>query len=109
MDAPSAPSVTPWHRRVLDWLGVEVADDAIGPPLPLPFSQPEERFPWEPVPPAPRPPQWGAANQPELLLGLEPVAGGDGAACDPALSPAASGAAKPPTNPFAGPAPTPSP
>ncbi len=98
MDAPSAPLVTPWHRRVLDWLGVDVAYDAIEPPLPN--SRPEERFPWEPVPPAPRPPQWGAANQPELLLGLEPGAI-DGAACGPALSPA--------INPFAGPASTPSP
>ena len=71
MDAPSAPPVTPWHRRVLDWLGVDiVAEEGEPPSLP----QPEERFPWEPIPPAPRPPQWGAANQPELLLGLEPEA-----------------------------------
>jgi hypothetical protein len=96
MDAPSTPPVTPWHKRVLDWLGVEVAADAIELPLPVPLSQPEERFPWEPVPPAPRPPQWGAANLPELLLGLEPKAGADGTVCGPAI------------HPFAGPAATPS-
>jgi hypothetical protein len=50
---------------VLDWLGVESAE--AGEPLP----GPDERFPWEPIPPAPRPPQWGAANLPELLLGLD--------------------------------------
>ena len=99
MDAPSAPPVTPWHRRVLDWLGVEVEAEEIEPPLPLPvpLSQPEDRFPWEPVPPAPRPPQWGAANQPELLLGQEPAAGADNAACGPAISPFAGPAASPST------------
>lgn len=56
---------------MLDWLGVEVAADAVKPPLLVPLPQPEGHFPWEPVPPAPRPPQWGAANLPELLLGVE--------------------------------------
>lgn len=72
---------------MLDWLGVEIAAEEIEPPLPL--SRPEARFPWEPVLPAPRPPQWGAANLPELLLGLEPGSG-DGPACGPALSPVAT-------------------
>jgi hypothetical protein len=53
---------------VLDWLGVEWAE-AGGPP-----PGPDECFPWEPIRPAPRPPQWGAANLPELLLGLDNVA-----------------------------------
>ncbi|WP_298233305.1 hypothetical protein [uncultured Azohydromonas sp.] len=75
---------------MLDWLGVDVAADKFEPPPPLlPLALPQERFSWEPVPPAPRPPQWGAANLPELLLGLEPGTA-DGAACGPALSPAAT-------------------
>ena len=92
MQAPAAPPVTPWHRRVLDWLGVEPVED--GTPQGLP--QPDHRFPWEPPPPAPRPPQWGAANQPELLLGQDgsedalrkPVAAGlDGLAAQPQPNP----------------------
>jgi hypothetical protein len=35
------------------------------------LPDPAQRFPWEPVPPAPRPAQWGAANLPELLLGQD--------------------------------------
>jgi hypothetical protein len=53
---------------VLDWLGVEWAEAV------EPLPGPDERFPWEPAPPAPRPPQWGAANLPELLLGLDEAA-----------------------------------
>ncbi|WP_157119086.1 hypothetical protein [Azohydromonas lata] len=67
MSSPPSSPVPPWHRRVLDWLGVEPADD--GPPPEAP--RPDERFAWEPVPPPTRPPQWGAANQPALLLGQE--------------------------------------
>ncbi|WP_157271658.1 hypothetical protein [Azohydromonas aeria] len=65
MDSPADPAETPWHRRVLDWLGMGPAGSDEVPRLP----DPAERFPWEPLPPAPRPPQWGAADQPELLLG----------------------------------------
>jgi hypothetical protein len=68
---------------VLDWLGVDAAE--AGAPPSLPGPEPEARFPWEPVPPAPRPPQWGAANLPELLLGQDDGACRLGA--DPATAP----------------------
>lgn len=67
MSSPSIPPVSPWHRRVLDWLGMEPAESDTPQGLP----DPAQRFPWEPVPPAPRPAQWGAANLPELLLGQD--------------------------------------
>ena len=70
MDPSDAPPAPPWHKRVLDWLGVESCDGAEA-AAPLALPDPGERFSWEPAPPAPRPPQWGAADQPELLLGLE--------------------------------------
>jgi hypothetical protein len=76
MDSAADPTATPWHRRVLDWLGVEPAESDGALRLP----DPAQRFPWEPLPPAPRPPQWGAADQPELLLGLA-----DGGAADASL------------------------
>jgi hypothetical protein len=65
MQAPATPPVSPWHRRVLGWLGVDTNNSGAAARLP----DPEQRFPWEPVPPAPRPPQWGAADRPEVLLG----------------------------------------
>jgi hypothetical protein len=69
MHAPAPSPVPPWHKRVLGWLGMDAGTAAAE-------SEPdiEQRFPWEPMQPAPRPPQWGAADQPELLLGSdEPV------------------------------------
>lgn len=63
--APAAP----WHQRVLDWLGLEPFDDEEDAPPTGPPALPE-RFPWEPLLlSARRRPQWGAADQPELLLG----------------------------------------
>lgn len=67
MSSSPPPPVTPWHRRVLEWLGVEAEDSS----LPAQAPNQGDRFPWEPVPPAPRPPQWGAADLPALLLGLD--------------------------------------
>lgn len=96
MSSPPPPPVTPWHRRVLDWLSGEPADSV----LPPDGLAPGERFPWEPVPPAPRPPQWGAANLPALLLGQDE---------EDAASPDAAARAHGATLAAPLPAPTPSP
>ncbi|NML15656.1 hypothetical protein [Azohydromonas caseinilytica] len=73
MNAPAAPPMTPWHKRVLDWLGVELSEESpVLVPVPAPAAPGAgERFPWELAPPPPRVPQWGAADRPELLLGLQ--------------------------------------